>query len=120
MLSALQDVLKKEFPNGMNIIYESVGGEMFKTCLGALGRQGRLVVIGMMSQYGTGWPQTTLKGIPEMLLAKSASLNGFFLPVYASLFKNHLSQLTQAMMQGQLKVNMDTTLFRYHKMLYTA
>ena len=118
--SALQDVLKKEFPKGMNIIYESVGGEMFKTCLGALGRQGRLVVIGMMSQYGTGWPQTTLKGIPEMLLAKSASLNGFFLPVYASLFKNHLSQLTQAMMQGQLKVNMDTTLFRYHKMLYTA
>lgn len=48
----VQDVLKKEFPKGMNIVYESVGGEMFKTCLGALGRQGRLVVIGMMSQYG--------------------------------------------------------------------
>lgn len=109
----VQDVLKKEFPKGMNIIYESVGGEMFKTCLGALGRQGRLVIIGMMSQYAAGWLQTALKGVPEMLLAKSASLNGFFLPNYAFLFKKHLSQLTRAMMQGQLKVNMDTTVFRY-------
>ncbi|KAL3154502.1 hypothetical protein ABBQ32_013964 [Trebouxia sp. C0010 RCD-2024] len=109
----VKDVLKKEFPKGMNIIYESVGGEMFKTCLGALGRQGRLVIIGMMSQYAAGWLQTALKGVPEMLLAKSASLNGFFLPNYAFLFKKHLSQLTRAMMQGQLKVNMDTTVFRY-------
>lgn len=97
----------------MNVIYESVGGEMFQTCLGALGRQGRLVVIGMMSQYGSGWPQTALKGVPEMLLAKSASLNGFFLIHYAPLFRKHLSQLTRAMMQGKLKVNMDTTVFRY-------
>lgn len=112
-MTVTQAVLKKEFPNGMNIIYESVGGDMFKTCLGALGRQGRLVVIGMMSQYGAGWPQTALKGVPEMLLAKSASLTGFFLIHYAGLFRKHLSQLTRAMMQGQLKVNMDTTVFRY-------
>ena len=110
---SMQAVLKTEFPQGMNIIYESVGGDMFKTCLGALGRQGRLVVIGMMSQYGAGWPQTALKGVPEMLLAKSASLNGFFLVHYASMFRKHLRQLTQAMLQGQLKVNMDSTVFRY-------
>ncbi|KAA6421915.1 MAG: zinc-binding alcohol dehydrogenase domain-containing 2-like [Trebouxia sp. A1-2] len=105
-------VLKKEYPNGINIIYESVGGDMFKTCLGALGRQGRLVVIGMMSQYGAGWPQTPLKGVPEMLLYKSASLNGFFLIHYAHLFKKHLGQLASSMMQGQLKVNMDSAVFR--------
>jgi len=104
-------VLKKEYPNGINIIYESVGGDMFKTCLGALGRQGRLVVIGMMSQYGAGWPQTALKGVPEMLLYKSASLNGFFLIHYAHLFKKHLGRLANSMMQGQLKVNMDSAEF---------
>ena len=85
---------------------------MFKTCLGALGQKGRLVVIGMMSQYGAGWPQTALKGVPEMLLYKSASLNGFFLIHYAYLFKQHLSQLTNFMMQGQLKVGMDSAAFR--------
>lgn len=40
---------------GVDIVYESVGGDMFKTCLGALAKNGRLVVIGMMSQYGSGW-----------------------------------------------------------------
>jgi len=107
-----KDVLKKEFPKGIDVIYESVGGDMFKTCLGALGQKGRLVVIGMMSQYGAGWPQSALKGVPEMLLYKSASLNGFFLIHYAYLFKQHLSQLTNFMMQGQLKVGMDSAAFR--------
>ena len=105
-------MLKKEFPKGLDVIYESVGGDMFKTCLGALGQKGRLVVIGMMSQYGAGWPQSALKGVPEMLLYKSASLNGFFLIHYAYLFKQHLSQLTNFMMQGQLKVGMDSAAFR--------
>lgn len=105
-------MLKNEYPKGIDIIYESVGGDMFKTCLGALGRKGRLVIIGMMSQYGAGWPQTALKGLPEMLLYKSASLNGFFLVHYAHLFKQHLGQLSRAMLQGQLKVNMDPTHFR--------
>jgi len=65
-----------------------------------------------MSQYGAGWPQSALKGVPEMLLYKSASLNGFFLIHYAYLFKQHLSQLTNFMMQGQLKVGMDSAAFR--------
>ena len=108
-----QAVLKKEFPKGINIIYESVGGNMFKTCLGALGKQGRLVIIGMMSQYGAGWPQTALTGVPEMLLGKSASLNGFFLVHYVHLYKKHLGQLSRAMLQGQLKVNINSTVFRY-------
>lgn len=46
----LLQVLKKEFPKGIDIIYESVGGEMFNMCLNALAVYGRLVVIGMISQ----------------------------------------------------------------------
>ncbi|KAF8410045.1 hypothetical protein HHK36_002565 [Tetracentron sinense] len=46
----LRQVLKKEFPKGVDIIYESVGGEMFDLCLNALAVYGRLVVIGMISQ----------------------------------------------------------------------
>uniref|UniRef100_A0A803LNU0 Enoyl reductase (ER) domain-containing protein n=1 Tax=Chenopodium quinoa TaxID=63459 RepID=A0A803LNU0_CHEQI len=46
----IKTVLKKEFPKGIDIIYESVGGEMFDMCLNALAIYGRLVVIGMISQ----------------------------------------------------------------------
>ena len=40
---------------GVDLIWESVGGDMFRTCTRALAQGGRLVVIGMMSQYSDGW-----------------------------------------------------------------
>ena len=43
-------VLKTEYPKGVDIIYESVGGDMFSLCLNALATYGRLIVIGMISQ----------------------------------------------------------------------
>ncbi|KAI3504203.1 hypothetical protein L1887_32748 [Cichorium endivia] len=43
-------VLKKEFPKGVDIVYESVGGDMFGLCFNALAIYGRMVVIGMISQ----------------------------------------------------------------------
>lgn len=46
-------VLKNEFPKGVDIVYESVGGDMFDLCLNALATYGRLVVIGMISQVYT-------------------------------------------------------------------
>lgn len=46
-------VLKDEFPKGVDIIYESVGGDMFDLCLNALAPYGRLIVIGMISQVRT-------------------------------------------------------------------
>ena len=43
-------VLKQEYPKGVDLIYESVGGQMFETCMNALAVYGRMVVIGMISQ----------------------------------------------------------------------
>jgi hypothetical protein len=108
----LKQVLKTEAAQGVNLIWESVGGEMFQTCMKGLAHNGRLVIIGMMSQYGSGWPQSVSKGLPEMLLYKSASMSGFFLPDHAKHYKRHLQQLTDAMLQGKLRVNMDTQEFR--------
>jgi NADPH-dependent curcumin reductase CurA len=50
-------VLKKEFPRGVDIIYESVGGGMFDLCLNALAVHGHLIVIGMISQVILAEPQ---------------------------------------------------------------
>ena len=50
----MKEVLKREYPKGIDLVYESVGGELFETCLNALAVGGRLVIIGMMSQVGAG------------------------------------------------------------------
>lgn len=48
---------------GVDIIYESVGGDMLKICLGALAKKGRLIVIGMMSQYSSGWQPSQVRSL---------------------------------------------------------
>jgi NADPH:quinone reductase-like Zn-dependent oxidoreductase len=91
---SLKAVLRKEYPKGLDLVYESVGGEMFRTAVNALADKGRLVIIGMMSQYTAGvdggWELPAHKGLPEKLLNKSTQLTGFFLPHYAAHFPRHL------------------------------
>ncbi|KAG8368352.1 hypothetical protein BUALT_Bualt15G0036600 [Buddleja alternifolia] len=72
----IKSVLKNEFPKGVDIIYESVGGDMFDLCLNALATYGRLVVIGMTSQYQGehGWNPRNYTGLCEKILAKSQTL----------------------------------------------
>lgn len=65
---------------------QSVGGDMFSTCVDALAPKGTLIVIGMMSAYGDNWPASSYPGLTEKLLWKSAAVAGFFLLRYANLW----------------------------------
>uniref|UniRef100_A0ACD5YHA3 Uncharacterized protein n=1 Tax=Avena sativa TaxID=4498 RepID=A0ACD5YHA3_AVESA len=109
----IKDVLKKEFPRGVDVIYESVGGEMFDLCLNALAVHGRLVVIGMISQYQgeVGWKPKNYTGLCEKILAKSQTVAGFFLVQYAHLWQEHLDKLFQLYASGKLKVSLDPKKF---------
>ncbi|CAH9125801.1 unnamed protein product [Cuscuta epithymum] len=110
---AIKSVLKEEFPKGVDIVYESVGGKMFDLCLNALAVYGRLVVIGMISQYQGehGWKPQNYPGLCEKLLAKSQTLAGFFLVQYAHLWHEHLSRLIHLFSSGKLKVAIDPKTF---------
>ncbi|CAI7827454.1 unnamed protein product [Closterium sp. NIES-54] len=65
---------------GAAVVFESVGGDMFAAALKALGRFGRLIVIGMMSQYTAGqegqWVSKAYPGLCERLLSNSQTLVG--------------------------------------------
>ena len=71
----------------------------------------RHVRAGMMSQYGSGWTPSVSKGLLELLLAKSASVRGFFLPHHSRSYKGHLKALASMWMQGWLDVSLDPTRF---------
>ncbi|KAL3350588.1 hypothetical protein AABB24_023158 [Solanum stoloniferum] len=109
----IKSILKKEFPKGTDIVYESVGGEMFDICLNALAVYGRLVVIGMISQYQGehGWKPRNYTGICEKLLAKSQTVAGFFLIQYAHLWQEHLDRLVNLFSSGKLKIGIDPKQF---------
>ncbi|KAG9450919.1 hypothetical protein H6P81_010884 [Aristolochia fimbriata] len=109
----VKTVLKKEYPKGLDIVYESVGGEMFSICLNALAMHGHLVVIGMISQYQgkDGWKPLTYPGLCEKLLAKSQTVSGFFLVQYVHLWQEHLDRLFDLYSSGKLKVFVDPKKF---------
>lgn len=51
-------------------------------------------------------------GLPELLLARSASVTGFFLLHYTRLFRAHLGRLGRLLNTGRLQVHLDSTRFR--------
>lgn len=109
----IKTVLKTEYPKGVDIIYESVGGDMFSLCLNALATYGRLIVIGMISQYQgeNGWEPSNYPGLCEKILKKSQTIAGFFLVQYAHLWQQHLNTLFNLFSSGKLKVLVDPKRF---------
>lgn len=107
----LDTVLKNEYPKGVDLVYESVGGKMFDTCVEHLARQGRLVIIGYISEYVDKPEQVTDVRIYHKLLWKSASVRGMFLTHYFSHMPEHLARLVNLMQSGKLHVQTDPTAF---------
>lgn len=101
------EVLKKEYPRGMDIVIECVGGDFFKTCLNNLAIRGRLVVLGSISSYTeegglAGDNVNTLQ-----LLAGSKTVCGFYLPAYFDHVPAHIMNLYKLMAEGTLKVHVE-------------
>ncbi|MEQ8671941.1 MAG: zinc-binding dehydrogenase [Aggregatilineales bacterium] len=108
---SLDEVLTKEYPRGVNLIYESVGREMFDTCVKHLARFGRLVIIGYVSEYMDQPEVVTRPRIYSQLLWKSASIRSMFLPHFFNLLPENLMRLSGLLQSGQLHIAIDDTVF---------
>lgn len=105
----LSEVLKKEYPNGVDVVWESIGGEMFKTCLKHLAIRGRLIVIGYIRQYKDkeGYKPVDLSYLPPQLLETSTSVTGFRLFHYEEDFQHYHTKLMEMYERKELKVLTD-------------
>lgn len=108
----LKDVLKNEFPRGVDIVYESVGGSMYDTALNALAVKGRMILIGAISEYNSGPQPVTRPRVLYSLLGKSASMKGFWLMHYFSLAGEHLQKLNGLIQSGDLQLFVDPAPFK--------
>jgi prostaglandin reductase 3 len=109
----LRDVLKAEYSKGIDIVFESVGGELFDICLNRLAVRGRLIVIGMISEYESGPQRIDSVRVSHKLLPKSASIHGFWLMHYYRQYAaEHTARLVNLLQAGKLKPEIDPTEFR--------
>ncbi|RHY26855.1 hypothetical protein DYB32_007282 [Aphanomyces invadans] len=108
-------VLAKEFPRGVDLVFESVGGSIFETCMNNLAKHGRLVVIGSISGYAdsSSWSGgSTSSPFASTLLSKSASVRGFFLNHFIKTHvTTHARKLATLVRHGLLNSGVDPAKF---------
>ncbi|XP_028985213.1 prostaglandin reductase 3-like [Betta splendens] len=105
----LAKTLRREYPRGLDVVYESVGGGVFELALNSLADKGRLIVIGFISGYQTasGIPPLRAATLPVKLLQRSASIRGFFLPHFLSDYKEAVGSMMQMFAEGKLVCEVD-------------
>lgn len=105
----VKDVLQKEYPKGIQLVYENVGGQLFDTCVDALAQHGRLIVIGYVSEYQTDAQPVTAPRIYQKLLWKSLSIRACFIPDHFEIWRPHLALLVELLQTGKIKAKIDPT-----------
>lgn len=65
---SVNQVLRKEYKRGVDVVYESVGGAQFQIAVKNLAEKGRLIVIGQISGYldQSAWSSTAKTSLSEL------------------------------------------------------
>lgn len=109
----LGEVLAKEYPDGVDLAVDSVGGPVFDTVLAQLATGGRLVVVGYASDLGPGRPEPVHRPrVYADLYWKAASVRAFQNAFYAAEHQPTFERLLRLHADGQLRVELDPTRFR--------
>jgi NADPH-dependent curcumin reductase CurA len=116
----LDQILKHEYPNGINLVFDCVGKQVFDTCVENLAIRGRLVVVGFISEYGKSVEELTQPRIYHQLFWKAASVRGFLMPLYQEYAAEARDRLLKLFYSGKLKVAIDPTQFNGLESIPTA
>ena len=114
------EVLGTEYEEGVDLVYESVGGPLFDTCVSALARHGRLLSIGYVSEYQEGAETISRERVYTALIPKSASIRGVFLPHFREHFSAHTKKLMRLQKNGTLEVFIDDATFEGIESIFDA
>lgn len=87
-------------PNGIDIDFENVGGEVMNAVLDLMNLHGRVVLCGLISGYNKEDPGLASFGLA---LVKRLRIEGFIVLDYASRFMEAATQLGQWKMFGKIK-----------------
>ncbi len=107
----VDQVLSKEYPQGVNLVFENVGGKLFDTSVQHLAKLGRIVVCGFVSEY-LQQDTITAPRIYHQLLWKSASIRGFLFSDFPEQIPAHLQKLIGLLTEGKLQVSIDSKKFK--------
>jgi hypothetical protein len=96
--------LKAAAPNGIDVYFDNVGGDVLGACLFQMNSFGRIACCGAVSQYD-GAPQPHgPRGVPGLIVVKRLTLQGFIVMDYYKERERALIDLAAWVSAGKLKV----------------
>ncbi|WP_334163093.1 NADP-dependent oxidoreductase [Phenylobacterium sp.] len=103
----LRQQFKEVLPNGIDVYFDNVGGDIFEACLFAMNTHGRIACCGAVSQYDGVPPQHGPRGVPGLIVTKRLTLRGFIVSDFDAQRDQALKDLQQWVAEGKLKVQED-------------
>lgn len=103
----LPAALKEAAPQGIDVYFDNVGGDVLEACLFRMNQHGRIACCGAVSQYDGTPPAHGPRGIPGLIVTKRLTMKGFILYDFAAGQPRALADLEGWVRSGQLKVPED-------------
>ncbi|HTS64496.1 MAG TPA: NADP-dependent oxidoreductase [Candidatus Acidoferrales bacterium] len=100
------DGLARACPNGIDIDFENVGGEVMDAVLGRINLNARIVLCGLISRYNATAPVPGPYNFSNILVRRGR-VQGFIAMDYAARFQEAASQIVPWLLSGKLKYRID-------------
>jgi NADPH-dependent curcumin reductase CurA len=104
---ALFKTLKSAAPNGIDVYFDNVGGEIFEACLAQMNVRGRIACCGAVSQYDMAAPASGPRGVPGLIVVKRLRAEGFIVTDFFDQRERAIADLQSWVQSGKLKVQED-------------
>jgi NADPH-dependent curcumin reductase CurA len=102
----VRTALNRHCPDGVDVYFDNVGGEILDIVLAQLARKGRVVLCGAISQYNNPADVRGPKNYLSLLI-NSARMEGFIVFNYRERYSEGIQALAAWMAQGKLKARED-------------
>jgi NADPH-dependent curcumin reductase CurA len=98
--------LREHAPDGVDVFFDNVGGEVLEAALARLARGARVVISGSISQYNATERPRGPANYMQLLVAR-ASMTGFVIFDYAACYGEGIAQLAEWRSAGELRSHED-------------
>src|SRR6266568_6857691 len=104
---AVFKALKAAAPNGIDVYFDNVGGDILEACLPQMNNCGRIACCGVISQYDGVPSAHGPRGVPGLIVIKRLTMQGFIVTDFTDQRDEALSDLQSWVAAGKLKVQED-------------
>jgi NADPH-dependent curcumin reductase CurA len=99
--------LRAACPDGINVYFDNVGGDVLEACLFNMAEHGRIACCGAVSQYDGVAPAHGPRGVPGLIVTRRLTLAGFVVMDFDDERGAALADLKSWVESGALKVRED-------------